>query len=47
MSSNEFRAISERLEAFRDKRDWVLFHTPSNLAAALAVEAGELQELFL
>src|SRR5690606_21341637 len=32
---------------FRDARDWAQFHTPRNLAAALAVEAAELQELLL
>ena len=38
--------ISEIL-AFRDERDWAQFHTPKNLAAALAIEASELQELML
>jgi NTP pyrophosphatase (non-canonical NTP hydrolase) len=33
--------------AFRDERDWAQFHTPRNLAAALAIEAAELQELLL
>jgi NTP pyrophosphatase (non-canonical NTP hydrolase) len=33
--------------AFRDERAWKVFHTPKNLAMALAIEAGELQELFL
>ena len=32
---------------FRDERDWSQFHTPKNLAAAIAVEAAELQEQFL
>ncbi len=32
---------------FRDERDWSQFHTPKNLAAAIAVEASELQEQFL
>lgn len=30
--------------AFRDRRDWKQFHSRRNLAAALAVESGELQE---
>ena len=30
-----------RLLEFRRERDWEQFHTPKNLAAALAVEAGE------
>ena len=33
--------------AFRDARDWKQFHTLKNLAAGLAIEAGELQELLL
>jgi NTP pyrophosphatase (non-canonical NTP hydrolase) len=32
---------------FRDEGDWRRFHTPKDLAAAIAIEAGELQELFL
>ena len=32
---------------FRDERDWSQFHTPKNLAAAIAIEAAELQEQFL
>jgi dCTP diphosphatase len=32
---------------FRDERDWRRFHTPKDLAAAIAIEAAELQELFL
>lgn len=34
------------LRAFATDRDWDQFHTPRNLAAALAVEAGELLEQF-
>jgi NTP pyrophosphatase (non-canonical NTP hydrolase) len=32
--------------AFADEREWGQFHTPRNLAAALAVEAAELLEHF-
>ncbi|MDF1665561.1 MAG: nucleotide pyrophosphohydrolase [Planctomycetota bacterium] len=32
---------------FRDARDWKQFHSPRNLAAALSIEAAELQEIFL
>ena len=32
---------------FRDERDWSQFHTPRHLAAALAIEAAELQEILL
>jgi NTP pyrophosphatase (non-canonical NTP hydrolase) len=37
----------ERLMKFREARDWKQFHRPKELAAAIAIEAGELQELFL
>ncbi len=33
--------------AFRDERDWRQFHTPKELAAALAIEAAELQQELL
>ena len=36
-----------KILAFRDERDWAQFHTPRNLAAALSIEAGELQETML
>lgn len=32
---------------FRDARDRKQFHNPKDLAAAIAIEAGELQEHFL
>ena len=35
------------LRTFRDDRDWKQFHHPKDLAAAIAIEAGELQEQFL
>ena len=37
----------EALRAFRDERDWAQFHDPKNLAAALGIEAAELNEVFL
>ncbi|MBO4207644.1 nucleotide pyrophosphohydrolase [Micromonospora echinofusca] len=33
---------ADQLRAFADERDWQPFHTPKNLAMALAGEAGEL-----
>lgn len=39
--------ITEQILAFRDARDWRQFHTPNHLAAAIAIEASELQEHFL
>jgi hypothetical protein len=39
-------AVNKRL-AVREERNWRQFHTPRNLAAALAIEVGELQEAML
>ena len=39
--------IRTRLATFRDERDWARFHSLKDLAAAIAIEAGELQELLL
>ncbi len=36
----------DALLAFRRERDWEQFHSPRNLAIAIAVEAGELLEHF-
>ena len=39
MSTNvEIMEIIEALVAFRDAREWKQFHTPRQLAAALAIE---------
>ncbi len=40
-------SLKRRVIEFREARAWGPFHTPKNLAMALAIEAGELQELFL
>lgn len=40
-------ALLAEVRHFRDARDWKQFHNPKELAAALAIEAGELQECFL
>jgi len=39
--------VTSQVIRFRDERDWKQFHTPKNLAAALAIEAAELQEAML
>ena len=36
----------ERIRRFTDERDWHKFHTPSNLAKSIAIEAAELLECF-
>ena len=39
--------LKDMVRKFRDERDWEQFHDPKNLAEAISIEAGELQELFL
>lgn len=41
----ELQELIQKILSFRDERNWKQFHTPRNLAAALAIEAGELQEV--
>jgi dCTP diphosphatase len=38
--------LNRRLKEFAQTRDWEQFHSPKNLAMALAGEAGELLEHF-
>ena len=38
--------LQGKLREFAAARDWEQYHNPKNLAMALAVEAGELQEIF-
>ena len=37
--------LTAAVRQFAEERDWQQFHTPKNLAIAVAVEAGELLEL--
>lgn len=46
-SLDSWPALLAEVRRFRDARDWLQFHTPKNLAAAIAIEAAELQEQFL
>jgi len=46
-NSDSWSALVADVRRFRDERDWAQFHTPKNLAAAIAIEAAELQERFL
>ena len=39
--------LTDKIRAFRDARDWAQFHKPNDMAAAVAIEAAELQEHFL
>jgi NTP pyrophosphatase (non-canonical NTP hydrolase) len=47
IAMGEIQDLINTLVQFRDERDWKQFHKPKDLAAALSIEAGELQELFL
>ena len=38
--------VQEQLQRFADAREWGQFHSPKNLAMALAGESGELLEVF-
>jgi NTP pyrophosphatase (non-canonical NTP hydrolase) len=44
---SEIEQIIEALLKFRNERDWAQFHDSKNLATAIAIEAAELNELFL
>ena len=41
-----YRNLSNAIDAFTTERAWAQFHTPKNLAMALAGEVGELVEIF-
>ncbi|MEA3199780.1 MAG: hypothetical protein QOE90_1208 [Thermoplasmata archaeon] len=41
-----FEDVRRELRAFVDERAWDAFHDPKDLALSLAVEAGELLEIF-
>jgi NTP pyrophosphatase (non-canonical NTP hydrolase) len=44
--TDPFRELRDALRVFAAERDWDQFHSPRNLATALAVEAAELLEPF-
>ena len=43
---DRLEALSERITKFNKDRDWDQFHSPSNLAKSISIEAGELLECF-
>lgn len=45
-SSTTIAQLRESIRQFVAERDWEQFHSPKNLAMALAVEAAELMEHF-
>lgn len=46
LSDSELIKLRDALRQFAGERDWEQFHSPKNLAAALAVEVSELLEHF-
>ena len=42
----ELESLRDQLREFAAARDWEQFHSPKNLAMALAVESAELVEIF-
>lgn len=40
------KETKERIRKFTEDRDWDQFHTPSNLAKSISIEASELLECF-
>ena len=43
---DRYRQIIEEIKDFRDKRDWMQFHDPKNMAISVVLEASELLEHF-
>lgn len=39
--------LKQAVLKFAEERNWEQFHTPKNLATSVAVEAAELQEIFM
>lgn len=46
MTQDSLAELNQRLLEFARRRDWEQFHSPKNLAMALAGESGELLEHF-
>ncbi len=43
---NDYEALIEKIRKFNSDRDWDQFHSLSNLAKSVSIEAGELLECF-
>lgn len=40
------KELEKKIVEFAEKRDWLQFNTPENLAKSISIEAGELLECF-
>ncbi len=38
--------VLQKLLEFREKRDWVKYHTPQNIVKSIVLEASEMLEIF-
>jgi hypothetical protein len=45
--ADTIRELQEIIRKFRDEHDWMQFHNHKDMATALAIEAAELQKVFL
>lgn len=43
---DKLELLNQRIKKFNDERDWNQFHSPSNLAKSISIEAAELLECF-
>ena len=43
---DKLELVKERIDKFNKDRDWDKFHSPSNLAKSISIEANELLECF-
>ena len=43
---NEIKELTDKVNQFRDDRNWKQFHNPKDLAVSLSIEASELLENF-
>lgn len=46
ISMNEFKTSMQKINSFRDEREWRQFHNEKDLAISVSLEASELLELF-
>ena len=43
---SKLELLKQRIDKFNKDRDWDQYHTPSNLAKSISIEASELLECF-
>jgi len=47
VQNDSIQQLTSQICAFRDARNWAQFHSPKDLAVAIAAEAGELLQHFV